>query len=123
MSVPVCRTRKASMCATAILPALLFMVFSMTPNVRAAGRDSAAASSDYRTKCTICHGPDGSGSAVGKSMKVPDLRSQAVQKKADSELSGIISNGKGAMPSFKSSLSDAQIQALVAHIRAMAPKK
>lgn len=123
MSVSVSRTRKPSMCATAFLPALLLSMLFVTPNVRAAGRDSAAASTDYRTKCALCHGPDGSGSAVGKSMKVPDLRSETVQKKPDSELSGIISNGKGAMPSFKSSLSDAQIQALVAHIRTMAPKK
>lgn len=123
MSISVCRTRKASTCATAFLLGPLLSMFSLTPSVRAEGRDSVAARTDYRTKCAICHGPDGSGSTVGKSMKVPDLRSQTVQKKPDSELSGIISNGKGAMPSFKSSLSDAQIQALVAHVRAMSPKK
>ena len=30
---------------------------------------------DVRTKCAMCHGPDGAGSEVGKSMNVPDLRS------------------------------------------------
>lgn len=56
-------------------------------------------------------------------MKVPDLRSQMVQKKPDAELAGTISKGKGAMPSFKGSLSDGQIQAFVVHIRALTPKK
>jgi cytochrome c553 len=42
------------------------------------GPDSAATSATFRTKCAMCHGPDGSGSEVGKSMNVPDLRSPAV---------------------------------------------
>jgi cytochrome c6 len=88
-----------------------------------AAQASAAVSATFRTKCAICHGPDGAGSEVGKSMNVPDLRSQAVQGQADAELSQIISDGKGGMPSFKSSLSADQIQALVKHVRTLAKKK
>jgi cytochrome c6 len=71
----------------------------------------------------MCHGPDGGGSEAGKSLNVPDLRSEAIQELADAELAQVISNGKGGMPSFKSSLSAAQIQDLVKHVRALAKKK
>ncbi len=87
------------------------------------GPDSAASSATFRTKCAMCHGQDGSGSEVGKSMNVPDLRSPAVQKLPDAELAKVISNGKGGMPPFKNSLSEEQIYALVAHIRSLHQKK
>ena len=71
----------------------------------------------------MCHGPDGGGSAVGKTLNVPDLRSPAVQKLSDAELAQIISDGKGGMPSFKGSLSEDQIHGLVTYIRSFAQKK
>jgi len=71
----------------------------------------------------MCHGQDGAGSDVGKSMNVPDLRSQAVQKQPDAELAQVISNGKAGMPPFKSSLSEDQIHGLVTYIRSLAAKK
>jgi len=85
--------------------------------------DSADASATYHTKCVMCHGPDGAGSQVGKSMNVPDLRSPAVQKLPDAQLAQIISDGKGGMPPFKSSLSEDQIHSLVSHIRTLRAKK
>jgi len=85
--------------------------------------DSADASATYRTKCVMCHGPDGAGSQVGKSMNVPDLRSPAVQKLPNAQLAQIISEGKGGMPPFKSSLSEDQIHSLVSHIRTLRAKK
>jgi len=56
-------------------------------------------------------------------MNIPDLRSQPVQKLPDAELVQIISDGKGAMPSFKSSLSEGQIHTLVAYIRSLRQRK
>jgi mono/diheme cytochrome c family protein len=85
--------------------------------------NSAASTATFRTKCAMCHGPDGAGSEVGKSMNVPDLRSPAVQKLPDAQLAQIISDGKGGMPSFKGSLSEDQIHALVAHVRTLRLKK
>ncbi len=111
--------------AAAIL-LLLFvgLTFFVVSIVRAApGPDSAASSATFKTKCAMCHGPDGSGSAVGKSMNVPDLRSQVIQKLPDAQLAQIISDGKGGMPSFKSSLSEDQIHSLVAYIRSLHQKK
>jgi mono/diheme cytochrome c family protein len=87
------------------------------------GPDSAASVATFRTKCAMCHGPDGSGSEVGKSMNVPDLRSPAVQKLPDAQLAQIISDGKGGMPSFKNSLSADQVHSLVAHVRSLRGKK
>lgn len=84
---------------------------------------SAAGGSTFKAKCIMCHGPDGGGSQVGKTMNVPDLRSAAVQKQTDAELAQIISDGKGGMPSFKGSLSDDQIHGLVAYVRSLAQKK
>ncbi len=112
-------------CGSAILLLLfagltLFVVSIVEANP---GPDSAASSATFRTKCAMCHGQDGGGSEVGKSMNVPDLRSQAVQKLPGAELAQVIANGKGGMPSFKNSLSEEQIHALVAHIRSLHQKK
>jgi mono/diheme cytochrome c family protein len=85
--------------------------------------DGAASTATFRAQCAMCHGLDGSGSGVGKSMNVPDLRSPVVQKLPDVELAQVIADGKGGMPSFKSSLSAEQIRALVAHIRSLRQKK
>ena len=87
------------------------------------GPDSAASSATFRTKCAMCHGQDGGGSAVGKSMNVPDLRTPAVQKLPDAELAQVISNGKGGMPSFKNSLSEDQIHSMVSYVRSLHQKK
>jgi mono/diheme cytochrome c family protein len=87
------------------------------------GPDIAASAATFRTKCAMCHGQNGGGSEVGKSMNVPDLRSPSVQKLPDAQLAQIISDGKGGMPPFKNSLSADQIHSLVGHIRSMPPKK
>ncbi len=112
-------------CGSAILLLLfagltLFVVSIVEANP---GPDSAASSATFRTKCAMCHGQDGGGSEVGKSMNVPDLRSQAVQKLPGAELAQVIANGKGGMPSFKNSLSKDQIHSLVTHIRSLHQKK
>src|SRR5271154_7375866 len=111
--------------ASAILLALftgltLFVVSIVQANP---GPDSAASTTTFKTKCAMCHGPDGSGSAVGKSMNVPDLRAPEVQKLPDAQLAQIISDGKGGMPSFKGSLSEDQIHALVTYVRSLHQKK
>jgi cytochrome c6 len=98
----------------------LFVVSTVQANP---GPDSAASSATFRTKCAMCHGQDGSGSEVGKSMNVPDLRSAVVQKLPDGQLAQIISDGKGGMPSFKNSLSEDQVHSLIAHIRSLRGKK
>jgi mono/diheme cytochrome c family protein len=83
----------------------------------AAGPDGAAL---YKTKCSACHGVDGSGQTpVGKSMKIRDLRSPEVQKQTDIQLTDTIAGGKGKMQGYGKTLSTAEIQALIAHIRTL----
>jgi mono/diheme cytochrome c family protein len=108
-----------------ILPVVVSVLLLLTVSTLRAnpGPDKSATAGTFRTKCAMCHGPDGAGSAVGKSMNVPDLRSSVVQNTADGELAQIISNGKGGMPGFKSSLSDDQIHVLVTYVRSLHQKK
>jgi cytochrome c6 len=87
------------------------------------GQNGASSASTFRAKCAVCHGQDGGGSQVGKTMNVPDLRSPAIQKQSDAELAQIISDGRGGMPSFKGSLSDDRIHGLVTYVRSLAQKK
>ena len=105
----------ASLMLLVLFAGLMFFVVSIAranpgPTARPVVRHSAE-------KCAMCHGPDGSGSEVGKTMHVPDLRSPEVQKLPDAQLAQIISDGKGGMPPFKNSLSQDQVHSLVAHIR------
>ncbi len=119
------KTRRFLVYASTILTVLVGVLALLPVSILRAnsGPDSTASSEMFRTKCAMCHGQDGAASAVGKSMNVPDLRSPVVQKLRDAELAQVISNGKGGMPSFKSSLSEDQIQALVTHIRSLHQKK
>jgi cytochrome c6 len=104
---------------------MLFVVLALfvASIARANPVPDSAASATFRTKCAMCHGPDGAGSQVGKSMNVPDLRSPVVQKLPDAQLTQIVSDGKGGMPPFKSSLSEDQIHGLVTYIRSLHEKK
>jgi cytochrome c6 len=119
------KTQHYVICTFAILMAFVVVLTLFPVSIARAnrGQDSAASKATFRTKCAMCHGQDGGGSDVGKSMNVPDLRSQAVQKLPDAELAQVISNGKGGMPAFKSSLSEDQIHGLVTLIRSLAAKK
>jgi cytochrome c6 len=119
------KMRRTVTYTSTILPVVVSVLLLLTVATLRADPDpdQAATAGTYRTKCAMCHGPDGAGSAVGKSMNVPDLRSSVVQNTADGELAQIISNGKGGMPAFKSSLSDDQIHALVTYVRSLHQKK
>jgi mono/diheme cytochrome c family protein len=120
------KNRDSLVCTCSIVIVLVaeIILFSVS---NAQARDGqgggAAAKSTFQARCAMCHGQDGAGSEVGKSMNVPDLRSPAVQKLPDAQLAQVIADGKGGMPAFKNSLSEDQIHALVAHIRSLHQKK
>ena len=101
---------------------LLFaaLVFLVTAPMQA--QDAGAL---FKSKCAVCHAPDGSGSgAMGKQLGVTDLRADEVQKQTDAQLNDSISNGVGKkMPAYKGKLTDNQIKGLVAYIRELAKKK
>ncbi len=73
----------------------------------------------YQANCSMCHGEDGSGTAVGKSLHIPDLRSGTVQVKSNAALAHFISEGSGPMPPFKNTLDHQQILDTVRHIRTL----
>ena len=111
-------------CAILIVIAAEIIIFSGSVARADAGQNNAtSAKATFQAKCAMCHGPDGAGSEAGKSMNVPDLRSDAVQKLPDVELTKTISDGKGGMPPFKGSLSETQIHALVKYVRSLHQKK
>ena len=71
----------------------------------------------YEANCATCHGVDGQG-GVGPELagvvagKYPNIEDQIA----------IVTNGKGAMPSFKSKLTPAQIQAVAKYVSSVAGK-
>jgi cytochrome c6 len=75
------------------------------------------AANTYKTNCVACHGADGRGSAVGKSLQAPDFHSAALQQQPDAQLNAAITQGKGNMPAFAGRLSSDEISALVTYIR------
>ena len=123
--MPLRMNRDSFVCTCAILIVFIAEIglFSASTAQARSAQGSAAAKATFQSKCAMCHGPDGGGSEVGKSMKVPDLRSPAVQKLPDAQLAEAISDGKGGMPPFKNSLSEDQIHALVTYIRSLRQKK
>jgi cytochrome c6 len=123
--MPLRMNRDSFVCTGAILIVLIAEIglFSASSAQARSAQGSAAAKATFQSKCAMCHGPDGAGSEVGKSMNVPDLRGPVVQKLPDAQLAQVISDGKGGMPAFKSSLSEDQTRALVAYIRALRQKK
>jgi quinoprotein glucose dehydrogenase len=77
----------------------------------------------FKTKCSACHGPDGAGqTSMGKTLKLRDLRSDAVQKQTDIELTKIISGGKGKMPPYGKQLSTPDVEAIIGFIRTIKSK-
>ena len=77
----------------------------------------------YKTKCAMCHGPDGKGeTAMGKRLGIKDLGSADVQKQSDGDLTTVITKGKGKMPAYDGKLKDTEIKDLVAYIRGLAKK-
>ena len=55
-------------------------------------------------------------------MGLRDFASPEVQKMSDGELTAIIADGKGKMPSYKKSLKPEQIKDLVGYVRSLGKK-
>jgi cytochrome c6 len=85
---------------------------------------SSAGETLFKSKCAMCHGPDGAGKTMmGEKLKIPDLRSEDVQKQTDAQLNQVITDGKAKMPPYKGKLTPEQIDQLVSEIRDLAKKK
>ena len=77
----------------------------------------------FKSKCAMCHGPDGAGkTTMGQALKIPDLHSADAQKLSDAELTTIVAKGKNKMPAYEAKLSKEQITLLIGYIRDLAKK-
>lgn len=87
---------------------------------------AADAAENWSKQCAKCHGEDGKGqTTMGKKMGLKDYSDAAIQAAmTDEEIIKITKEGvkeKGkTMPGYAGKLSDEEITALVAHIRAFA---
>lgn len=95
------------------LAAALAVVLTLSLPAHAQGADL------YKSKCAACHGPDGTGSAVGKKMGAHDFTSADVQKMSDAELTSVINDGKNKMPKYSDKLKPEEVKGLVAYIRTL----
>jgi mono/diheme cytochrome c family protein len=97
------------------LVAILFLAASIvTPAFAQSAADT------YKSKCQMCHGATGLGDTpAGKALKVPSFKEAAIVKASDADLIAAVTNGKGKMPANKGKLTDAQIKALIAHVRTL----
>ena len=93
----------------------VFVTVIVASSGAAFGADGAAL---WAQNCASCHGKDGSGNTtMGKKLGVKDYSKS--QSFSDAEAANVIKNGKGKMKSYKDKLSDADVKALVAHIRSL----
>jgi mono/diheme cytochrome c family protein len=114
--------RTAELGAFAAIAVALVILGFLGPVPSAAAADDAGPQA-YKSNCVVCHGADGTGTPTGKSLKAPDLHSDAVQKMTNQQIEDQIANGKNNMPPFKSTLSKAQITALAAYVHSEFGKK
>ena len=95
---------------------LLIAAFAIVV-VRPALADDAEAL--YKSKCQVCHGPDGKGSAAGQKLGVKDFHAPDVVKQSDDELFTATKQGKGKMPAYDKKLTDDQIRQLIKYLRTL----
>jgi mono/diheme cytochrome c family protein len=99
----------------------LVAVAFLFPALLRAADDGAAL---FKSKCAMCHGPDGKGEVpMGKKLGARDLTSAEVQKQSDAELTEVVTKGKNKMPAYEGKLKPDEIKGLVAYIRELAKKK
>ena len=73
----------------------------------------------YKTKCSKCHGADGSGdTSMGRIFNAPDFTDGGWwAKHPGGELAGVITRGKKNMPAFGKKLTKAQIASLASYVQ------
>jgi len=99
-----------------------------TPRPPAGGETAAAGDAAgaavYAQRCALCHGPEGKGDGPASASLNPKPRNHTdgsyMNARTDAELLEVIHNGKGAMPAWKSVLSEDDIKAVLRHVRSLA---
>jgi cytochrome c551 len=105
--------RAGALVITAAFAILLFVNEPAKPSPVPKAGTANAGSAIFAGRCASCHASDGSGGfgpALGNGVAVgtfPDVADQIA----------VVKNGRGSMPSFAGSLTDEQIDAVVAFTR------
>jgi cytochrome c6 len=117
-------TRKGSFFRARSVVVAFGVTIALTLVALAAGSPAKADDGEalFKSNCVVCHGADGTGTPTGKSLKAPDLHSDAVQKMTDKQIADQIANGKNNMPPFKGTLNADQIKTLVTYVRTFKKK-
>jgi mono/diheme cytochrome c family protein len=106
---------------------ILFLVGITTPAMDAALAQSPSDGVSYETACAACHASDGRGrspSEVGFDQPLPDFTDcDFAVREPNGDWSAIVHGGgpargfKRLMPAFEEALSDAEIDAIIEHVR------
>ncbi len=80
----------------------------------------------FAARCALCHGSDGHGNGPGSAALNPKPRNfhdkAYMSTRTDAQLLEVIHNGKGAMPKWGGILSEAEINAVLKHVRSLGEK-
>lgn len=72
----------------------------------------------YVQNCARCHGADGTGTALGKALNVPDLTDPDVKSgMSAARVREVVTNGEDDMPAFKGKLKANEITAVSNYVR------
>jgi mono/diheme cytochrome c family protein len=99
--------------AVAVLPFafVLFVMFAADSNQAIVKVEAAGGAEVYAQSCARCHGGDGkSQTGKGKQTHATDLTTSTI---SDAKGIKIIANGKGSMPGFKGTITDAEMTAVM----------
>lgn len=77
----------------------------------------------YNTHCKSCHGDPGKNNGLPLNPKPTDPASPEYQKNTDGEMFYKITNGRGAMPSFKATLPEQDRWHIINFVRSLSKKK
>jgi len=77
----------------------------------------------FAKRCALCHGAGGHGDGVASKGLTPKPRNfhdvAYMSTRSDAQLLEVIHKGKGVMPRWEGQLSEAEIQAVLKHVRSL----
>jgi cytochrome c5 len=76
----------------------------------------------FEKNCKSCHGDPGKNNAIVLVPPPPDMASEIMQANTDGGMFYKVTNGRGAMPTFKPTLSETQIWQVINFIRKFDPR-
>ncbi|HEX8087513.1 MAG TPA: c-type cytochrome [Blastocatellia bacterium] len=119
------RLTKLPVVSAAVAAILLALLSHSANGVSVPAASAADGTTLFGAKCALCHGKNGAGLPNWKAKGQPDFTNADWQKShSDAQIVEAVKNGKGKfMPAFKAKLSDDEIAAVVARVRALGKKK